>query len=139
MAASESPALPLDFAEAVADDAETLAVLHDRELTAETLAALRACAFPHYLGILPANERDAEVWRLMAAAVEDLPPRLEATQIDALAADFAAIYLTGAYGASPCESPWTDDDHLTCQRSMFELRDIYAGKISRNSRNDIRT
>jgi hypothetical protein len=35
--------------------------------------------------------------------------------LDQLAVDYAAIYLTGAYGASPCESVWTDDDHLACQ------------------------
>jgi hypothetical protein len=41
--------------EALADDAESLAALHDRELTAETMAALRAIGFPANLGLLPAT------------------------------------------------------------------------------------
>lgn len=126
MASEFGARLPDDFAEAVADDAEMLAQLNDRELTQEVIDALQACRFPYNLGILPDGGHSDEAWRLMAAAVDDLPRRLETAQSDALAADFAAIYLTGAYGASPCESPWTDDDRLTCQRSMFELRDIYA-------------
>ncbi|MBK9595928.1 MAG: molecular chaperone TorD family protein [Rhodocyclales bacterium] len=44
---------------------------------------------------------------------------------DRLAADYAAIYLTAAYGASPCESAWIDEDHLVCQDAMFQLREIY--------------
>lgn len=43
-----------------------------------------------------------------------------------LAAEYAAIYLTGAYQASPYESVWTDDEHLMCQASMFTLRKKYA-------------
>jgi TorA maturation chaperone TorD len=45
---------------------------------------------------------------------------------DELAADFAAIYLNNSLGASPYESVWLDDEHLACQRPMFELREIYA-------------
>lgn len=112
-----------EMTEALADDAEALAVLHDRELSPELLAALKHTGFPHNLGLLPAGERSAEAWRLMAAA---LPPEADAVTLDQLAVDYAAIYLTGTYGASPCESVWMDDDHLACQKAMFELRSIYA-------------
>ena len=118
-----TPTFPHEMAEALADDAEALAALHDRELNAELLAALRAVDFPHSLGLLPDGEQTKEVWRLMSAA---LPLAPGATTLEQLAVDYAAIYLTGAYGASPCESVWTDDEHLACQAAMFALRDIYA-------------
>ena len=114
--------LPRELLEALAEDAEALAALHDRELTAETIAALREVGFPANLGLLPAGEHSIEAWHLMAAALEETDPGA----LDQLAVDYAAIYLTGAYGASPCESVWTDDDHLACQDAMFGLREIYA-------------
>ncbi len=114
--------LTRELAEALAEDAEALAALHDRELTTETIAALREVGFPSNLGLLPAGERSQEAWRLMAVALDEIDPRA----LDQLAVDYAAIYLTGAYGASPCESVWTDDDHLVCQDAMFALREIYT-------------
>ena len=107
---------------ALADDAETLARLHDRELDAPALDALRGLGFPANLALLPAGEATRSAWQEMAAA---LPSRSDPAMIDALAVDYAAIYLTGAYRASPTESPWLDDDRLTCQQAMFDLRSIY--------------
>ncbi len=115
--------LPREMVDALADDAEALAALHDRELNAELLVTLRDIGFPHNLGLLPTGERAEEVWRLMAAALPQAPDPMTLEQ---LAVDYAAIYLTGAYGASPCESVWTDDDHLACQTAMFALREVYA-------------
>lgn len=111
-----------ELAAALAEDAEALAALHDRELTAEMLAALREVGFPQNLGLLPVGERSLEAWRLMAAALAET----DAVELDPLAVDYAAIYLSGAYGALPCESVWTDDDHLVCQEAMFALRAVYA-------------
>lgn len=115
-----------NFTAALADDAESLAALHDRELDAATIAALKEVDFPTGLGLLPASEAAGEAWRFMAAAVAALPDAPTAADLDDLAADHAAIYLTGAYGASPCESVWLDDERLICQAPMFALRDIYA-------------
>jgi TorA maturation chaperone TorD len=112
-----------ELAEALAEDAEALAALHDRELTAETIAALREVGFPANLGLLPKGEQAQQTWRMMAAA---LPCEADPATLDRLAVDYAAIYLTGAYGASPCESVWLDDDHLACQAPMFALRKLYA-------------
>ncbi len=114
------------IAEAIADDAEMLAALHDRELTAETIAALRDAGFPGCLGLMPATPEAVAAWRAMEAGLASLPVRPNAEDLDLLASEYAAIYLTGAYGASPCESVWTDDDHLMCQRAMFEWRDLHA-------------
>jgi putative dimethyl sulfoxide reductase chaperone len=114
--------LTSELAQALAEDAEALAALHDRELTTETIAVLREVGFPANLGLLPAGEQSLEAWCLMAAALQET----DTAQRDLLAVDYAAIYLTGAYGASPCESVWTDDDHLVCQEAMFALRAIYT-------------
>lgn len=111
------------FAAAVAEDAEALAILHDRELTAEVIGALREAAFPGGLGLAPIRESAKAAWLAMSEAVVGLPAD---ACLDELHAEFAAVYLIGAAGASPCESAWTDDDGLVCQDSMFELRRIYA-------------
>lgn len=115
-----------DFAAALADDAESLATLHDRELDAATLAALKAVDFPANLGLLPKSAAARDAWQLTATALAALPAAPDAALLDDLAADFAAIHLTGAHGASPCESVWLDDDGLICQAPMFALREVYA-------------
>lgn len=114
------------FAAAIAEDAEALAALHDRELTPQLLAALREVHFPDSLGLLPATAAATAAWRALRDALALLPARPDAPLFDELAAEYAAVYLTNAYGASPLESVWLDDDHLTCQDAMFELRGIYA-------------
>lgn len=109
---------------ALAEDLDALIRLHDRELDAETLKALQAVDFPSGLALLPSGEAGDDACRRMHAAVAGLaatPPGL-----DQLAADYAAIYLNHAIGASPYESVWLDEEHLTCQQPMFELRRIYA-------------
>ncbi|HMV05739.1 MAG TPA: molecular chaperone TorD family protein [Accumulibacter sp.] len=116
--------LTLEVALALAEDAATLAALHERELTPPVLRELAAIGFPDNLALLPRNAAQAEAFTLMRTAV--LACVDPAIPIDDLAAEFAAIYLTGAYGASPCESVWLSDEHLICQEAMFELRDLYT-------------
>lgn len=118
--------LAIELADIVAEDAESLAALHDREMTPDLLAALREARFPACLGLLPASAPALQAWRAMAEGLADLPPSPDQAALDELASEYAAIYLTGAHGASPYESVWTDDDRLTCQAAMFQLRDIYA-------------
>ncbi len=117
-----------ELAAALAEDAEALAALHDRELTTAMIAALREVNFPDNLGLLPPSPAARDAWTLLGAAVRDLPVAPAQGDMDDLAAEYAAIYLTGAYGASPCESVWLDDDHLVCQGPMFELRECYAAR-----------
>lgn len=114
--------LPAELREAVADDIEALAVLHDREIDAGMLKALKDAGFPDSLGLKPVTQRLTEARDLMRAALAELPD----DTLDDLAADYAAIYLNGTYGASPCESVWTDEDRLVCQAPMFALREVYA-------------
>ncbi|MBU0752643.1 MAG: molecular chaperone TorD family protein [Gammaproteobacteria bacterium] len=112
--------------EAFADDAETLARLHDRELDTATIAALREVGFPANLALLPRTAEAQDAWKTMGAALDYYIPTSPAqADLDALAVEYAAIYLTGAYGASPTESVWLDQDHIACQQPMFELREIY--------------
>jgi TorA-specific chaperone len=109
-----------ELRDALVEDLDQLIRLHDRELDAEILAALKAAAFPNGLALAAADEAGRAAHSNMAAALHDLPT------LDELAADYAAIYLNNRFGASPYESVWLGDEHLACDRSMFELREIYA-------------
>lgn len=111
-----------DLWEAIAEDLAELARLHGREIDHPTLLALSSVDFPSSLALLPKDEAGKAAYKMLQAAVEAITP----AELDELAADYAAIYLSNRYGASPYESVWLDDDHLTCQQPMFELREIYA-------------
>lgn len=116
--------IPEELRQACAEDLELLVRLNDRELDRPTLAALLETGFPAGMGLLPAREALAGPHVLLAEALAGLRDAGQSA-LDTLAADFAAIYLTGAFGASPCESVWMDDERLTCQAPMFELRQVY--------------
>lgn len=115
-----------DAALAWSDDAATLALLHDREITLDVLAGLKALGFPGILGMVPRGEKCEQVFGAMREVVAALPDMPDLAFIDNLAADYAAIYLTGTVEASPFESFWVSDEHLLCQEAMFELRALYA-------------
>lgn len=137
---------------ALADDLDGLARLHDREVDETLIAALVSVGFPDNFALLPDDEaRDAmraafgqlcqgDSFRSRQEDSLRSPPRVSfqlqknsgnaafangVSCADALAADYAGIYLTGACGASPYESVWLSDEHLTCQLPMFELRALY--------------
>jgi TorA maturation chaperone TorD len=123
---AEQGDFPAELAAVVAEDLRTLAALQDRELDAAAIRALKAVGFPGGLGLLPEGEAMRRAVDLLARAIDQLPDPPGPAELDALAADYAAIYLTGALGASPCESVWLSEDHLTCQEPMFEIRRLYA-------------
>lgn len=108
------------------DDVATLALLHDRELTPVLLSGVKAIGFPDNLGMVPRDERGSLVFDAMRKTVAALPEVPDRVFMDNLAADFAAIYLTGALDASPFESFWVSDEHLVCQEAMFDMRELYA-------------
>lgn len=114
-----------EVAGALAEDFASLAVLHDAELDAVLIAELRRVGFPEGLAMLPHDDQARACVSAMAGALAVLPATPDAACLDELAADYAAIYLTAAYGASPSESYWLSDDHLVCQDAMFELRELY--------------
>jgi putative dimethyl sulfoxide reductase chaperone len=115
-----------DTALAWSEDAATLALLHARELPPELLVTLKALDFPGNLGMVPYGERCEQLFGAMREVVVSLPDIPDKAFMDDLAADYAAIYLTGALEASPFESFWLSDEHLLCQEAMFELRALYA-------------
>ena len=110
------------FRRAAADDLRLLYLLHDREPDKETLEALRQWPVQEQLGLALRSQMGREAAALLDDALRELPDPIDAESIDALAADYADIYLTHAYRASPCESVWLDDDGLARQEPMFEVR-----------------
>ncbi|MDQ5941455.1 MAG: putative dimethyl sulfoxide reductase chaperone, partial [Pseudomonadota bacterium] len=55
--------LSTDCRVAIAEDAESLAALHDRELTPKFFSALRETRFPECLGLMPATVPTTSAWR----------------------------------------------------------------------------
>ncbi len=78
------------------------------------------------LGLELRSSTGQEALRALAAALAGLPATLDQSVLDQLAADYADIYLTHGYGASPHESVWLDEDHLMRQEPMFQVRAWYA-------------
>ena len=113
---------------ALADDLDSFARLHDREVDEALIAALVEVGFPDNLALLS----DDATREAMRGTVNDLQKNwhhatlgADMSAADALSADYAGIYLNGACTASPYESVWLTDEHLTCQLPMFELRARY--------------
>jgi len=112
------------FREAVRSDLMELAVLHGCELNPGRARQLREADFPRGLGLALHSVRGREALDLLARGVSDAS-LADQHGLDELAADFAAIYLTHALRASPCESVWTDPDGMTLQEATFQVRDWY--------------
>ena len=108
----------------VALDLMNLAQLHDRELDRETIASLKDDRFPQGLAFRLESPHGAEAVDTLAVVIAAMSAN--DAVLDDLAADFASIYLTHAFGASPCESVWLDDDGLAMQQPMFDVREAYA-------------
>ena len=111
--------------EALAGDAIGLALLHSEELDAERLRQLREAAFPGGLALRLEGETGREAVALCAQGLADIPDPPDGPTLDILAAEYADIYLNHTFQASPCESVWIDDDGLTMQEPMFQVRDWY--------------
>ena len=114
-----------DFRAAVAQDLELLAALHHAELDESLLRKLDQTDFPAGMGLRLVSEEGRLAGTLMRDAMDALPRPLSGQVADELAADYAAIYLTYAYHASPCESVWLDQENLGMQAPMFEVRAFY--------------
>ncbi|MES9944347.1 MAG: molecular chaperone TorD family protein [Candidatus Thiodiazotropha sp.] len=110
---------------AVADDLQMFVQLHAKEPDTELLEALVSCGFPNSLGLKLVSEEGNIATQFMARVVETLPETFDDEFLDMLAADFADIYLNHSLQASPLESVWIDEEKLTCQVSMFQVRAWY--------------
>ena len=114
-----------DFRTAAAQDLTDLAALHDREVDAAALDRLRAALEPGLLRLRLVNEDGRAALFLFGEALAGLPGVIDDALADALAADYADIYLTYGLRASPNESVWLDEDNLAMQAPMFEVRALY--------------
>lgn len=121
----ENEAVPAQRAllQSYADDLRLLARLHEKELTWELLVALREADFPACLVLAPPPGED-EAFSLLSQALG--AEETDREGLDALAADFAAIYLNHSYSVSPNECVWLDPEGLMMQEPMFEVRRWYA-------------
>jgi TorA maturation chaperone TorD len=113
------------FREAVAQDLSTLATLHHAELDEGLLGQLKEVGFPDSLGLRLLGEEAGLALKLMRQAIAELNATPSKAELDELAADYAAIYLTYGYHASPCESVWLDQENLAMQAPMFQVREFY--------------
>lgn len=113
------------FCAAAAEDLALLALLHDRELDPELLLSLWEHCYEDFLGIALRTPRGRQAEELLREGLTEIPASRSEQAMDQLAADYADIYLTHGIGASPCESVWLDEDHLTMQEPMFEVRAWY--------------
>ena len=113
------------FCEAVSEDLELLAALHDRELDALAIQQLKDLEFPLGLGLALHNEASAAALRQMETAMAGLIDEKNPSLLDDLAVDFADIYITYRVRAAPTESVWLDKDHLVRQQPMFQVREVY--------------
>lgn len=112
--------------EATADLLDLLIRLHDRETDVELLDALRGADVAGWFGDLLTSPEGQEATALIRSALADLPSPVNESTLDALAAEFADIYLTHGYRISPSGSVWLTEDHLERQMPMFDVRDWYA-------------
>ncbi len=110
---------------AIAEDLRFLALLHDRELTDTLVRRLRELPFQKCLRRRAGADTVVDLSRRIDQALARLPTPIDQAVLDDLAADYAAIYLTHAFGTSPCASVWLDDDGLARQQPMFAIRSFY--------------
>lgn len=122
---SPEEAILQEFRDAIGEDLELIAVLHDREIDALGIAQLKALEFPSLLGLQFSGEDALCAQKRMVEIVSELPEQADESFIDELAVDFADIYLTYRLRAAPTESVWLDKDHLVRQQPMFQVRSIY--------------
>jgi TorA maturation chaperone TorD len=121
---ADIPSLEL-FRAAVALDLGTLAVLHNAELDDATLGQLKLAGFPEGIGLRLTGDAGREAMAFLSQAMDELSSPLSCDDLNDLAADYAAIYLTYGLHASPCESVWLDQENLGMQAPMFQVREFY--------------
>jgi len=115
-----------EFCQAIAEDLTQLAVLHDAEAEDRLIQSLKSSGFPRTLGLKLVSKPAHALIDLVENALAALRQPLDQSLCDELAVDYANIYLTHAYRASPNESVWTDEENLERQQSMFQVRDEYG-------------
>lgn len=108
-----------------AEDLRLLALLHAKEIPVGLLDALREAKFPHCLALPPLDAAGRDARALLFSALSGPEGARDQQALDALHADFAAIYLNNSYSVSPAECVWLDPEGLVMQEPMFEVRRWY--------------
>lgn len=101
---------------------DVLVRLHDREVDGPFLQGLGEHGVAGWLRDVLSSQAGCTAADDLGAA---LPVDPGVAQLDALAAEFADIYLTHGYRVSPSGSVWLTEDHLERQLPMFDVRDWY--------------
>jgi len=129
-----------EWCEAISQDLQQIAVMHDREINENLITALREVNFPYNLGFpIEDNAKNSKLFqslKFVEAALNELPEDIDQETLDRLAVDYADIYLNYSLHASPFESVWLDEDHLLQQEPMFKIRKWYKryGLVTANWR-----
>lgn len=114
----------VQLATVIAEDLALLAGIQDRELDLESIELMHELGFPLCLHFTPRGELAGEAFTVLKEAMHAL--RSPDTEVlDELAADYADIYLNHSIQASPLESVWLDEEGLTMQEPMFQVREWY--------------
>jgi TorA maturation chaperone TorD len=113
------------FRRLVAEDLLALALLHHAEPSRELLESIRQNGSTLGLGLALQSPAGQTALQAMIEAFSGLPAQIDQRILNQYAADYADIYLTNGYGASPHESVWLDEDRLMRQEPMFQVRAYY--------------
>ncbi len=114
-----------ELCNAVAEDLSLLSLLHDIEPGEEFLTLLHREGTSEALGLRLKSENGLKSLEFFDQALKLLPEKIDQTILDELAADYANIYLNYGIKASPEESVWIDEESLSRQMSMFQVRNYY--------------
>ena len=123
---SQRRSLYEQFGKELATDLDYLVWLHDQEIYPEKLKQLGDFRFADDMALLLDFKPDIAACNQLDAELDTLKEADNSLVFDSLAVDYAAIYCNYTYRASPLESVWLDEERLTHQGPMFDLREIYA-------------
>lgn len=130
MTAAADAAMPAELSAperaALADDIRLLIRLSDREIDADLVTRLRAVAPADWFGLQLEHMEGEAIGGMIARGLADLSDPPTQDELDDLAAEFAAIYLSYSYHAAPTESVWRNEENLERQEAMFLVRSWYA-------------
>ncbi|MBK5934285.1 TorA maturation chaperone TorD [Rhodovulum imhoffii] len=112
--------------EFLADALDVLIRLHDREVDRSLLMAMQRHRVAQWMARGPGTPAVGRAAADLEDALSGIGLQPDAVLLDALAAEYADIYLTHAYRVAPCGSVWLTEDRLERQLPMFEVRDWYA-------------
>ncbi len=125
------------FGRLTGEDLRLLSALHSVEPCENGLRALSESGFPSNLGLILGSTAASQAADQLQQTLDDLAAEGFGRELlDLLAVDYADIYLSHAFNASPQESVWFDEEGCVCQESMFQVREWYRrhGYMAQNWR-----